>query len=154
MRLYEIVDALADDSKYINSETGEIDVELLDKLTVDYNDKIDSICTIIQEREADDAQLAAEIERLNAKRKRNRKRIDGLKNYLAFCIPDKWSNTRYTVHVRTNTSVEADINAIPDEYKRTTTTVEVDKKKIADQLKLGVEVPGATLKSSRSTTIK
>ena len=53
MRLYEIVDALADDSKYINSETGEIDVELLDKLTVDYNDKIDSICTIIQELDPD-----------------------------------------------------------------------------------------------------
>lgn len=156
MKLYEIVDALQDDSKYINPETGEIDVELLSQLDVEFNAKVDSICTIIREREQDDLALAAEIERLNEKRKRNQKRLDGLKNYLAFCIPDKWANTRYTVSIRTNTSVDADIDAIPEEYKRvkTTTTVEVDKKKIADALKGGVAIPGATLKSSRSTTIK
>ena len=156
MKLYEIVDALQDESKYINAETGEIDVELLAQLDVEFNTKVDSICTIIREREQDDLALAAEIERLQEKRKRNNKRLEGLKNYLAFCIPDKWANTRYTVSVRTNTSVDADINAIPEEYKRvkTTTTVEVDKKKIADAIKNGATIPGATLKSSRSTTIK
>ena len=156
MKLYEIVDALQDESKYINAETGEIDVELLAQLDVEFNTKVDSICTIIREREQDDLALATEIERLQEKRKRNNKRLEGLKAYLAFCIPDKWANTRYTVSIRTNTSVDADINAIPDEYKRvkTTTTVEVDKKKIAEALKGGAAIPGATLKSSRSTTIK
>ena len=156
MKLYEIVDALQDESKYINAETGEIDVELLAQLDVEFNTKVDSICTIIREREQDDLALAAEIERLQEKRKRNQKRLEGLKAYLAFCIPDKWKNTRYTVSVRTTTSVDADINAIPEEYKRvkTTTTVEVDKKKIADAIKGGAAIPGATLKSSRSTTIK
>lgn len=154
MKLYEIIDALQDESKYINAETGEIDVELLAQLDVEFNTKVDSICTIIREREQDDLALAAEIERLQEKRKRNHKRLEGLKAYLAFCIPDKWTNTRYTVNIRTNTSVEADINTIPEEYKRTTTKVEVDKKKIADAIKNGATIPGATLKSSRSTTIK
>lgn len=156
MKLYEIADALADDSAYINPETGEVDVELLTELNIEFDTKVDSICTIIREREQHDLALAAEIERLQEKRKRNQKRLEGLKNYLAFCIPDKWTNTRYTVSIRTTTSVDADVNEIPDEYKRikTTTMVEVDKKKIADAIKGGAAIPGATLKSSRSTTIK
>lgn len=154
MKLYEITDALADESAYINPETGEVDVELISNLSVAYDEKVDSICTIIKEREADDAQLAAEIERLTEKRKRNKKRIDGLKSYLAFCIPDKWSNKRYTVSIRTNQSVEANVDILPEEYKRTTVKVEADKKKLADVLKGGVEIPGASLVTSRSTTIK
>lgn len=153
MKLYEIVDALNDESAYINPETGEVEIEALNDLKVEYDDKIDSICTIVAERENDDIALAAEIERLQEKRKRNRKRIDGLKQYLAFCIADKWKNKRYSVSVRTSTSVDADINAIPDEYKRTKTTIEIDKKKITDVLKGGGEIPGATFKVSRTIQI-
>lgn len=154
MKLYEIADALNDDSAYINPETGEVDCEMLNDLQVAYDDKVDSICTIIAERENDDLALATEIERLTEKRKRNRKRIDGLKQYLMFCIADKWQNKRYTVKVRTSTSVDADVDAIPDEYKRTSTTVAPDKKKIADALKAGLEIHGASLKVNRTISIQ
>lgn len=154
MKLYEIIAELNDETKYVNPETGEIDVELLNSLAVAYDEKVDSICTIISEREADEAYLTAEIERLTEKKKRNRKRIDGLKNYLTFCIADKWNNGRYTVTVRTTQAVEADINLIPEEYKRTTVKVEVDKKKIGEVLKAGGVINGAALKTNRSASIK
>ena len=154
MKLYEIVDALQDESKYINAETGEIDVELLSQLNVEYDSKVDSICTIIKELENDDFALSAEIERLKEKREAKKKRIEGLKSYLTFCIPDKWGNARYTVTIRNNQRVDADLDLIPDEYKRTTTKVEADKKRIAERLKCGETIPGATLIVNRTPTIK
>ena len=154
MRLYEIADALKDESNYINPETGEVDVEKLTQLTVDFDNKVDSICTIIGELEQEEKYLAEEIERLTEKKKRKRKRIDGMKQYLTFSIAEKWSNPRYTVSVRTTQAVDCDVNQIPDEYKRTTTKVEPDKKKIAESIKLGLVVPGAQLVVNRSANIK
>lgn len=154
MKLYEIADALADESKYLNPETGEVDVEMLDKLSVAYDNKVDSICTIIGELEQEIAYLDTETARFNEMKKRRQKRIDGLKNYLTFCIADKWSNARYTVSVRSSQAVDCDIDQIPDEYKRTTVKVEPDKKKIAESLKGGLIVPGATLTVNRSINIK
>jgi DNA repair ATPase RecN len=154
MKLYEIANALADESSYLNQETGEVDVELLDKLSVAYDQKVDSICTIIGEYDSEIAYIEQEIARLGEMKKRRQKRIDGLKNYLTFCIADKWSNSRYTVSVRSTQAVEADVDKIPDEYKRTTIKVEPDKKKLAESLKVGLVVPGATLKVNRSINIR
>lgn len=154
MKLYEIAQELQNEENYINQETGEVDLDMLSNLSIAYDEKVDSICTIIGEMEHEIEYITAEIDRLKDKSKSRAKRIEALKSYLTFCIPDKWKNTRYSVSIRTNQSVEADINAIPEEYKRVKTTVEVDKKKIGEVLKNGGTVTGATLKTSRSATIK
>lgn len=154
MKLYEIANVLQDESNYINEETGEVDIELLNNLSIAYDDKVDSICTMIAELDNEIDFITAEIERLKDKVKSKQKRIESLKSYLTFCIPDKWKNARYSVSIRTNQSVDADLDKIPDEYKRVTTKVEIDKKKIGEVLKNGGTVEGATLKTSRSATIK
>lgn len=154
MKLYEIAEALINEENYINQETGEIDIELLNNLSIAYDDKVDSICTMIAELDNDIGFIAGEMERLKDKVNAKKKRIESLKSYLTFCIPDKWKNARYSVSIRTNQSVDADLDKIPEEYKRVTTKVEVDKKKIGEVLKNGGTVEGATLKTSRSATIK
>ena len=154
MKLYEIAEALQNEENYINMETGEIDIELLNNLSIAYDEKVDSICTMIAELDNEIGFITAEIERLKDKVKSKQKRIEAFKSYLTFCIPDKWKNARYSVSIRTNQSVDADLDKIPEEYKRVTTKVEIDKKKIGDVLKNGGTVEGATLKTSRSATIK
>jgi hypothetical protein len=85
---------------------------------------------------------------------------DQLVRALAHVDPDatKWELPAHKLTSRNSTSVELDPDLLPDDlpeqFRRTRTTTSADKTAIAAALKAGETVPGCTLNTRRSWSIK
>ena len=104
--------------------------------------------------------IKTEIKRLQDLKKLKENKIENLKKYTKECLEEadikKLSTSLGNISIRKLPgSVEVlEEDSIPAEYKKEVVTVTVDKKSILADLKEGVVVPGVTLKTGTSLTIK
>lgn len=147
--------------KFVDPETGEvIDLwEEIEKADGDRKQKLANTVRVILQLENDSQKLE---ERANAILARSKAKAKAAKDYRMRVadsmkrFEDKRIETDdFIVTTRTSKSVEI-LNAdeIPPEFMKTTTVVEPMKKLIADELKKGNEVSGATLKENTSLQIR
>lgn len=158
MKLYELVDAALDLQEQL--EAGEMDeqafTEAVDSIGLDK--KIESICGVLRNLEAEAEAFKAEKERLAAREKTARNAVDRLKAYLVVNVKTLGVKTvkagTFALSLGKSKSVEVlDATKIPAQYL-IEQAPKVDKANISKALKDGVEVPGARLLESEYLRIR
>ena len=153
MKLYEIDQAIMD---CIDMETGEIiDSEMLDKLQMERDAKIENVVCWIKELKAEAAALKAEKMAFAERQKVAENKMESFKKWLAYALDGQaFKSTRASVTFRATESVEVvDIFKLDENYIRYKEP-EADKKAIKEALKAGQTVAGATLVKNVSMIIK
>lgn len=123
-------------------------------------DKADTIGGFIMEQIGRIEATKAHADKLAAKAKAAKSRIDYLRarytDSMLCAGVKKISGSVYDLSVRTSqaVSVTANIDEIPEEYKRTKVIVEPDKAKIKDMLKHGFSIPGCALVDNYSLQVR
>ena len=153
MTLYEI------DSEIMNcidTETGEIiDTDKIESLQMERSQKIRNIALWIKDLKAEAEALKVEKDNFAQRQCTAENKIDSLKKYLAFALNgEKVKETEYTISYRKSEAVEVvDVKAIPIEYIVYPEPT-VNKLLIKDQIKHGINVPGAQIVEHESIIIK
>ena len=155
------VDSLYEQAEQCEAEGVEVPEELEDSinsLVTHEAEKVDRCCAYIKKTEANIAWLKAEKEAIDALIKRQQGRIDHLKFRAKQVLEGRGEQNLeglkgHKFYLRNSASVVIDDeNQIPGEYLVTTTRP--DKVKIKQDIKSGLVVMGASLKSSKSVVVK
>jgi len=158
MNLYEINAELL---SCVDTETGEIiDIEKLDSLDLQMQDKIENIGCWVKNLLSDADQLDTEIKSLTERKRRKKNKAESLKKYLSsFLDGSKFESSKVSISYRKSESVDvADIEQIKllencDDYL-TYKDPEANKTAIKEAIKHGVIVPGCSLVEKQNIQIK
>lgn len=158
MKLYELVDAALDLQEQL--EAGEMDeqafTEAIDAIGLDK--KVENVCGVLRNLEAEAEAFKAEKERLAAREKTARNAVDRLKAYLVENVRALGVNTIkagiFALSLSKSKSVDVvDPTKVPAEYW-IDQEPKLDKMGISKALKSGAEVPGARLLESEFLRIR
>ena len=149
--LYELTEAY---NELMLMEEDEAVNTTLECIEDDISVKVENICKLIKNTEADIAAIKKEEERLNAKRKSLQNRMDSLNNYLRECM--EAMNVKKINAGIFNPVLPAgvpklnifDTEAIPQKYRLSKTETFVDKKSLLRDIKAlndGEHMPGVEL---------
>ena len=150
--LYEINQAIMD---CMDMETGEIlDVQQLDALQMQLEDKLEGIGCWIKNLEAEAAAYKAEKDAFAARQKAAENKAASLKNYLAGYLQGcPFETLRVKISFRKSESLEVSETAVvPMEYLKT--TVDVDKAELKKAVKAGLVLDGVQLVQKQNIQIK
>ena len=138
----------------IDPETGEVDGDQIEALTVERNKKIDNVVHYIINLNSDINELKAEIDRLQNIKRSDEATIDRLKELLRNVLAgEKHKGTDYAVSYRKSKAVVVDDELMLEEvFKRVSYTP--DKTKIKEALAAGAAVRGAHLEEREAVIIK
>lgn len=116
MNIYEIDSQIL---SCIDEETGEIlDVERLEKLIQDKNNKIESVACWYKNTVAEAEAIKTEISNLKARKERDEKLAENLKRYISDVLDgEKFKTSKVSISYRKSSSVEVDdVYKLPDEF--------------------------------------
>ena len=156
--LYELTGAALELEEMLRNE--EIDektyVDTIENLEIDK--KVENICYIIRNLQAEAEMFKAEKEKLNAKQKTAENGVNRLKdsllNYLPVTNQSKVKANLFNVSVGKSESVNViDLDKIPKEY-RNPQADKVDVAAIKKILKSGEEIPGTELSENQHIRIR
>lgn len=161
MKLYEIDQALEEalNKTVVNEETGEVtaepDFELIEKLQMERDKKIENVCRFVKNAASEAKAIADEIKQFTARKKVLENQVDRAKSFLEFALAgEKFESPTVSVTYRTSKSIVVDdLGALPEEYLRYKEP-EADKMAIKAALKAGETVPGAHEEETKSIQIK
>lgn len=164
MQLYEI------DKRYmevleqgfsIDEDTGEIlfDAENMDKLDVEFNDKVDNIACYIKDLNGLSESISNEIKALQERKKQNDAKAERLKGYIASSMQlrnlNKLESARNKLSFRKSVSVMVeDESKIDEDLFTIKMEKKLDKNKVKALLKEGIEVEGCKLVENTNLQIK
>ena len=159
MTLYEIDQKIeAAITNAVDEETGEIteDFAMLDELQIEREQKIENSGLYIKNLTAEIESLKAEEKALYERRKSKEKRAEWLKSYLAYSLAGaKFETPKLALSFRKSIVVDvADVDKLPEEFKRVKTTIDADKTALKEALKAGALIDGATLVEKQNLQIK
>lgn len=149
--LYEIEQAMME---CIDLETGEIDVERMEALEMERNQKIENIGCWIKNLKSDADAIRSEEKNLADRRRAMENKVESLKKYLSYILAgEKFKSPRVAVSWRKSKKVDI-INEelIPEDYK--TYTPSINKTAIKDAITSGAVVDGAVIIENNSIQIK
>jgi len=129
----------------------------LSKLEMDKHEKLGACCAYYRELEADIAAIDAEVTRLQDKQERAEKRLAEWKEYIGYNlgVGEKWKNNFFSLSWRESKAVVvSDEKAIPELYWRVREVREIDKKAIAEDIKCGAPVAGASLEVRQNLQLR
>lgn len=152
--LYEINKAILG---CVDTETGEIiDIEALDALLMQREEKLENVACYIKNLLADADALKAEKDKLADREKRCRSKADSLKRYLADNLQGAaFSTAKCEISFRKSEKVEvANVALLPAELLRVTTTYEPKKDAIKAAIKAGQKINGCELVESLNLQLK
>lgn len=153
MNLYQIDEAL---TNCIDPETGEIDEERFNELSLEKETKIENIALWIKNLRSDIVALKAEETALAERRKAAERKVDSLTHYLSnYCGGKSYKTSRYVISFRkSEKTIVDDISEIPEEY----ISVKIDRKpdlnKLKTAIKNGIAVKGCHIEENQNINIK
>ena len=151
--LYEINAAIMG---CVDLETGEIiDVEQLQALQLEREQKIENVALWCKNLLSDAAQYKAEKDAFAERERAARAKADSLKRYLLDALQgDKYQSTRVNISYRNSSCVVVDdVLTLPPRFVKFKEP-EPDKLAIKEAIKNGEEINGAHIESSQSIIIK
>lgn len=160
MKLYELTQNYQNILNLMDNEELETSA-LVDALKIiegEFTEKAENICKIIKTIEGENMVLKSEEERLKKRRQKNENTIKSFKQYLEESMKStgltKVKGNVFSLGIQNNPpSVQIeDDNIISDDY--IIMKQELDKKAMLRALKEGIEIPGATLKQTKSLRIR
>ena len=153
MNLYEIDSAIMD---CVDMETGEIiDIEALEDLQMERDQKIEGIGCWIKNLLADAKALKEEKDNLAARQKAAENKAASLKAYLSsYLNGEKFKTAKVSISYRKSDSVNiAEDAVIPEEYLKYSEPTP-DKIGLKAALKAGEKIQGISLVTSNNIQIK
>ena len=154
MKLYEIDNAILD---CIDTETGEIlDVDALNSLETERESKVESVALWYKQEKADAAALKEEIANLTARKKSTERKMESLKNWLAYALEGrKFKTSRMSISYRKSTTMTVeDPSLIPDNYKTEEVVEKIDTTQLKKDLISGMDIKGAILEQHNNLSVK
>lgn len=154
--IYEIDDIIL---QCVDEETGEVDVEKLDRLTMENDAKMENIALWIKDLKAEEAAVADEAKKLESRSKALGNKAESLKSYLAYKLGGrKFKTARCTISYRASAKVEiapdCDVDNFSNRFKTTTVEIKPNKKAIKEYLQSGGKIEGCWLEKTRNIQIK
>lgn len=153
-KLYEIDSEIL---SCIDSETGEIlDFEKLEALTMQRNEKIQSVALWVKNLLSDAEAFKKEKEVFEEREKAAKKKAESLKNWLTVVLDgEKFETSRVSISFRKSESVQIDDEGqIPREFMKEKVEVSPDKTAIKNALKAGEAVSGCRIQTNKNIQIK
>lgn len=157
MTLFEIDKAIADFEFEVDEDTGEIlNPNALEELEMAREQKIENVGLYIKNLEAEATAVENQEKIFADRKKRIRKKIEGLKGFLGYALQgEKFKTDRVEMSFRKSESVHiTDEYLIPDEYKLFTVVKKPDKGVIKKALKDGKEIMGCELVEKQNVQIR
>lgn len=167
MQLYEIDGRIAqviENGFAFDEATGEVfTCDELEELEASREAKLEAVGLFVKDLSAEVDAFKAEEKALTERRKAKERRMEQLKDYLAFSMQthgDKKLDTpKVRLSFRKSTRTEiTDEKLVPDEFKTVETVVKIDKKKLGaaidEAVKDGNAIDGAVRITSQSLIIK
>ncbi len=161
MKLYEIKTQYEEILfKFRNAETEVELAEIADELAAiegTLEEKLDNCGRVFRTLESEAEVYKQESRRLAGKANTLENRADRLRDYVGFVlgVGNKAKTALFDFSWRKSEAVKIEReDLLPESYKRTKTIVEPDKIIIKQDLKGGIEVPGASLATNFSLQIK
>lgn len=161
--LYEISQDLIGIEEIIENAEGEERQQaegIKEIIKKELENKAENIAYYIRNTESNIEQKKAEEKRIKESRQADEKRLKNFKNYVIEVFAElnkkKIETSIGKLSVRTSKAVEvsADVNTLPEQYKRIKTTVEADKKALKDAIKAGEHIDGVELVENYSLGIR
>jgi ectoine hydroxylase-related dioxygenase (phytanoyl-CoA dioxygenase family) len=156
VKLYEI----ANDHRGLIALADESDLDITDTLEAiegEFNDKAESLVSVVLNMDGDVTAIDSQIERLQARKTAIKNRQESMKDYLRQNMEatgiKKISCPLFTINCVEGRQIAVIDNeeSLPDEFVKVKTTVSPDKNAIAKALKEGEDVPGASLQRAKSS---
>lgn len=156
MKLYEITEL---QNELELEEDDELKQDLQELIAIELEKKSNNIVYVIKNLEGNNAAIDAEIERLQALKKRNSSNIEKVKSNVLWFMQqnklDKIKTDLATFSLRKSESTDIEnIEQIPQEFITIKQTFTPDKTAIKKAIKEGVEVPGAKVIINYSLQVK
>ena len=154
MKLYEIDEAILN---CIDTETGEIlDVDALSILEMERESKVESVALWYKQEKADAAALKEEIANLTARKKSTERKMESLKNWLAYALEGrKFKTPRMSISYRKSTTMTVeDPSLVPADYKTEETVEKIDTTQLKKDLISGMDIKGAILEQHNNLSVK
>ena len=151
--LYEINQEIMD---CVDEETGEIiDVEKLNDLQMQFDEKVENIACFIKNLLADAKAIKEEESNLASRRKSYENKAKSLKKYLADTLNgQKFKTTKVSISYRKSESVDIEnMKDVPEEYIKIAEPT-VDKASAKKAMKSGIKIPGLRLAESKNIQIR
>ena len=156
MRLYEITELQKELEK---EEDEEIKQDLQELIAIELEKKSNNIVYVIKNLEGNNAAIDAEIERLQALKKRNSSNIEKVKSNILWFMQQnnidaiKTELATFSKRKSESTDIE-NLELIPQEFITVKQTFAADKTAIKKAIKEGREVAGAKVITNYSLQIK
>lgn len=160
MTLYEINGSIINlMESCIDPETGEVTSdfeEKLSNLTLDREQKLDNTMAYIKNLEAEAKAFNEEIKRLKDLESKAKNRSEHLKAYLSMNMEqgETFTSSRGKISWRKSERVIADVDKIPEQFKKRVEEVKADLVSIKKAIKAGEEVSGAYIEEHHNIQIK
>lgn len=151
--LYEINQAIID---CVDEETGEIiDIENLNDLQMQFDEKVENIACFIKNLLADAKAIKEEEYNLASRRKSYENKAASLKEYLSDVLNgQKFKTAKVSISYRKSESVDIEnMKDVPEEYIKIAEPT-VDKASAKKAMKSGIEIPGLRLAESKNIQIR
>lgn len=152
MNLYEINNAM---QECINLETGEIDLELFEKLQLEKDEKIENVALWIKNLSSDVESMENEKKAFEERIKACKNKVSSLKTYLEMVLNgEKFQTSRCSITFRKSKSIEVtDISKLEKNYLKYAEPT-ADKTAIKKAIEGGATVAGASLVENLNVQIK
>lgn len=152
MNLYEINKAM---QECINLETGEIDLELFEKLQLEKDEKIENVALWIKNLSSDVEGMENEKKAFEERIKACKNKVSSLKTYLEMALNgEKFQTAKCSITFRKSKSIEVtDISKLEKNYLKYADPT-ADKTAIKKAIESGVTVAGASLVENLNVQIK
>ena len=152
MNLYEINNAM---QECINLETGEIDLELFEKLQLEKDEKIENVALWIKNLSSDVEGMENEKKAFEERIKACKNKVSSLKTYLEMALNgEKFQTAKCSITFRKSKSIEVtDISKLEKNYLKYADPT-ADKTAIKKAIESGVTVAGASLVENFNVQIK
>lgn len=156
MTLFEIDKAIQDFEFEVNEDGEILNPNALEELEMAREQKIENVGLYIKNLEAEATAVENQEKIFADRKKRIRKKIEGLKGFLGYALDgQKFKTDRVEMSFRKSESVLVkDEYLIPDEYCDFTVMRKPNKKNIKDALKNGKELMGVELVEKSNVQIK
>lgn len=152
MNLYEINNAM---QECINLETGEIDLELFEKLQLEKDEKIENVALWIKNLSSDVEGMENEKKAFEERIKAAKNKVSSLKTYLEMALNgEKFQTSRCSITFRKSKSVTVlDVSKLDKDYLKYAEPT-ADKTAIKKAIESGVTIAGASLVENLNVQIK
>ena len=152
MNLYEINKAM---QECINLETGEIDLELFEKLQLEKDEKIENVALWIKNLSSDVESMENEKKAFEERIKACKNKVSSLKTYLEMALNgEKFQTAKCSITFRKSKSIEVtDISKLEKNYLKYAEPT-ADKTAIKKAIESGVTIAGASLVENLNVQIK